>query len=144
MQYYVWVCIKTCVLFFFCDSLAWNICLKFNMALMKCQNNQFWNFEQYQTHKHAETRMNKMLIWIQNTFVFVNGLHFLCGSCVLFTESTSTDFIKFFFKTGSHGNIHTFKNYFTAVFLVFSNKRYPNRPKVFPFPPFVSHSRHHL
>ena len=30
---------------------------------------------------------------------------------------------KFFFKTESHGTIHTFKNYFTTVFSVFNNKR---------------------
>ena len=34
---------------------------------------------------------------------------------------------KFFFKTGSYGTIHTFKNHFVTMFLVFSNKRYPNR-----------------
>ena len=32
------------------------------------------------------------------------------------------------FKIGSHGTINTFKNYFITVFLVFSNKRYLNRP----------------
>ena len=37
------------------------------------------------------------------------------------------------FKTGSHGTIHTFKNYFTTVFLVFSNKRYPNSPQKLSF-----------
>ena len=34
-------------------------------------------------------------------------------------------------KNGSHGTIHTFKNYFITMFLVFSfqqNKLYPNRP----------------
>ena len=31
-------------------------------------------------------------------------------------------------KIGSHDTIHTFKNYFTTILLVFSNKRYPNRP----------------
>ena len=46
------------------------------------------------------------------------------------TGSTSIDFGKFFFKTGSHGTIHIFKNYFTTVFLVFSNNRYLNRPYV--------------
>ena len=53
---------------------------------------------------------------------------FLCGSHALFTGPTSMDFNKFFFKTGSHGTIHIFKNYFATVFLVFSNKRYPKRP----------------
>ena len=69
-----------------------------------------------------------VLVWIQNAFVFVNGLCFLCGSHALFTRPASTDFSKFFFKTGSHGTIHTFKNNFAIVFSVFNNKRYPNRP----------------
>ena len=41
-------------------------------------------------------------------------------------------------KNGSHGTIHTFKNYFATVFSVFSfqfqqNKFYPNRPLVSGF-----------
>ena len=48
--------------------------------------------------------------------------------CVLFTGLVSTNFSKFFFKTRSHGIIHTFKNYFVIVFLVFNDKWYPNRP----------------
>ena len=40
-------------------------------------------------------------------------------------------FNKTFIKNGSHGTIHTFKNYFATMFLVFSNKRYPNRPLMF-------------
>ena len=51
---------------------------------------------------------------------------FLCGSRALFTKPASTYFSKFFFKTGSHDNIHTFKNYFTTMFSVFNNKQYPN------------------
>ena len=35
-------------------------------------------------------------------------------------------FIKNNFKTESHDTIHIFKIYFVTVFLVFSNKRYPN------------------
>ena len=50
------------------------------------------------------------------------------GSCTLFTGPVSTFFSKKNFKTGSHGTIYTFKNYFAIVFWVFSNKRYPNRP----------------
>ena len=51
----------------------------------------------------------------------------LCGSHALFIGFASTDFNKFSFKIRSHDTIHTFKNYFTIVFSVFSNKRYPNR-----------------
>ena len=40
-------------------------------------------------------------------------------SHTLFTGFTSTEFCKINFKTGSHGTIHTFKNYFTKVFSVF-------------------------
>ena len=47
-------------------------------------------------------------------------LRFFCGSCALFMGPTSMDFSKFFFKTRSHGTIHTFKNYFATVFSVFS------------------------
>ena len=68
-----------------------------------------------------------MLVWIQNTFAFVNGLHFLCVSCVLFTRPSSTDFSKFLFKIESHSTIHTFKNYFATVFSIY-NKWYPIKP----------------
>ena len=37
-------------------------------------------------------------------------------------------FNKTFIKNGFHDTIHTFKNYFTTVFSVFSNKRYSNKP----------------
>ena len=40
-------------------------------------------------------------------------------------------FNNFFIKNGFHDTIHTFKNYFTIVFSVFSfqqNKSYPNGP----------------
>ena len=42
-------------------------------------------------------------------------------------EPASTEKRKYNFKTESYGIIHTFKNYFTTIFLVFSNKRYANR-----------------
>ena len=62
--------------------------------------------------------------------MFVNRLHFLCGSRALFTGPASTDSRKFFFKTGSHDIIHTFKNYFATVFSIFSNKRYPYKSEM--------------
>ena len=57
-------------------------------------------------------------------------LLFFCGSYILFMGPTSTDFSKFFFKTVSHNTIHTFKNYFATIFLIFNNKRYPNKLNV--------------
>ena len=55
-------------------------------------------------------------------------LRFFCGSRALSTGLTSTFFTKNNFKTGFHGIIHIFKNYFPTVFSVFNNKRYLNRP----------------
>ena len=60
-----------------------------------------------------------------------NGRHarlrfFVWVPCIVY-ETLSMDFNKFFFKIESHGTIHTFKNYFTTIFSVFSNKKYPNR-----------------
>ena len=52
---------------------------------------------------------------------------FFSGFRTLFIVPTSTFFNKNNFKTGSSGTFNTFKNYFTTVFLVFSNERYPNR-----------------
>ena len=50
-----------------------------------------------------------------------------CRFRVLFMRPTSLKFSNFNFKTGSHDTIYTFKNYFVIVFLVFNNKRYPNK-----------------
>ena len=61
-------------------------------------------------------------IWLKNS-----------GFRVLFTKPISTFFSqkkKKNFKTRSQYTIHTFKNYFTIMFLVFSNKWYPIRPLV--------------
>jgi len=44
-------------------------------------------------------------------------------------------FGKINFKIESHGTIYIFKNYFTIVFSVFSNKWYLNRPSV-SLPPY--------
>ena len=52
-----------------------------------------------------------------NAFVFVWGLHFLVGSCALFTGPAGTEKYKSSFKIGFHGIIYTFKNYFAIVFL---------------------------
>ena len=48
-------------------------------------------------------------------------------------DSQISLFSNFFIKIGFHGTIHTFKNYFATVFLVFNfqfqqNKFYPNKP----------------
>ena len=62
-------------------------------------------------------------------------LTFPSEQCIraLFTDPQISFFIKFFIKNGSYDTIHTFKNYFATVFLVFNfqiqqNKFYPNRP----------------
>ena len=60
-----------------------------------------------------------------------------CEQCTrtLFIDPQTSVFSNFFIKNDSYGTIHTFKNYFTTVFLVFSfqfqqNKFYPNGPMV--------------
>ena len=45
---------------------------------------------------------------------------FLYGYSVLFMGLANTFFSNFFFKIEFHGTIHTFKNYFTIVFSIFS------------------------
>ena len=45
------------------------------------------------------------------------GVH-TSGSHLLFTDPQISLFSNFFIKNGSHGTIHTFKNYFTTVFSV--------------------------
>ena len=67
-----------------------------------------------------------MYVWIALKIADVRVCVFLCGSCALFTRPVSTNFSKFFFKTGSHGTIYIFKNYFATVFSILINKRYPD------------------
>ena len=53
------------------------------------------------------------------------SVHCLC-------DPQTSLFSNFFIKNGSHGTIHTFKNYFATVFSVFNkNKLYPNNPLVY-------------
>ena len=47
---------------------------------------------------------------------FIAVAFFLVGLWALFMEPTSTEKYKSNFKTGSHGIIYTFKNYFVTVF----------------------------
>ena len=54
----------------------------------------------------------------------------------LFMDPQIPLFSNFFIKNESHDTIHTFKNYFATVFLVFSfqfqqNKFYPNGPVIY-------------
>ena len=48
--------------------------------------------------------------------------------CALFTDPQISLFSNFFIKNGSHGTIHTFKNYFAKMFSVSSFQLYPNGP----------------
>ena len=72
---------------------------------------------------------NTLQLSLDSTFLAI-CISFFYGSRALFTGSTSTNFSKFFFKIGSHGTIHIFKNYFATVFSVFRNKQYPNKPYI--------------
>ena len=57
---------------------------------------------------------------ITANFDFSNLFKPITAHHVLFTDPQISLFSNFFIKNGSHGIIHTFKNYFTIVFLVFS------------------------
>ena len=63
---------------------------------------------------------------------------FHCEQCTraLFIDPQISLFSNFFIKNGSHGTIHTFKNYFATMFSVFNfqfqqNKFYSNGPLVY-------------
>ena len=79
----------------------------------------------------AVARILVVYVWIPLKIILLYVLVFFCGSRALFTRLTSMDFSKNNFKTGSHGIIRTFKNYFTTMFSIFNNKRCPNRPLVY-------------
>ena len=74
-------------------------------------------------------------------FNFFSSLYFWLfstsvGPIHYFRDLQTSFFSNFFIKNGSHGTIHTFKNYFVTVFLVFSfqfqqNKFYPNGQLIF-------------
>ena len=72
---------------------------------------------------------DELTVWIQTQQCLCLCWRFLCGFRALFKRPSNMDFSKFFFKIESHVTIHTFKNYFVTVFLVFNNKRYPNKPE---------------
>ena len=57
---------------------------------------------------------NSRLVRFQHVCVLNNG------SRILFRGFTSTEFSKIFIKTGFYVIVHTFKNYFVSVFLVFN------------------------
>ena len=75
-----------------------------------------------------------VLCTVHRTHTTFNVHIFVCydtvsGSHILFMGLIN---LNFFIKNGSHGTIHTFKNYFATVFSVFSfsnNKFNLNRPK---------------
>ena len=77
------------------------------------------------------------IVCIWNAHFSAFGMHISVHSCILlknsgsralFKRPTSTFFNQKNFKTEFYGTIYTFKNYFATTFLVFNNKRYPNRP----------------
>ena len=56
------------------------------------------------------------------------SIHFLVG--LVHYSPASTFFSKNNFKIEPHSTIHSFKNYFTTIFSVFSKKQYPNIPLI--------------
>ena len=92
-------------------------------------------------HVHIYTHISFSLHWTFSHSIYALNIrldsvssvqhcafNIFCGSYALFTRFTNLFFFnKTFIKNGSHGTIHTFKNYFATLFSIFSNKRYPNR-----------------
>ena len=75
-------------------------------------------------------RMNCKIIWI---YCARDKNYCSCTLAALFIYCSSTIYVFKNIKTGSHGTIHTFKNYFTTVFSVFNfskNNFNPNGPLV--------------
>ena len=71
--------------------------------------------------------MNSKITWI---YYAGDNYHCLRTIAVLFMHCSSIFHALKNIKNGFHGTIHTFKNYFATIFLVFSfskNKLYPNR-----------------
>ena len=74
------------------------------------------------------------LVWVWKAFcAFPSRCIFLVSHVHCLKDPQVLFFSKNNFKTRSHNTIHTFKNYFTTVFLIFSNKQYPNRPLILLF-----------
>ena len=88
----------------------------------------------WETHKthfpNSRFISHLVYVWIALKRKKTCALRFFFGFRALFMGPASTDFNKFFFKTGSHSTILTFKNYFVIVFSVFSNKQYSNKSLV--------------
>ena len=61
-----------------------------------------------------------LFLFLFNLFLFFIFYCFFSRSCVLFTRPISLFFNKIFIKNRSYGTIHTFKNYFTIMFSIFS------------------------
>ena len=75
--------------------------------------------------------------WIAASVRFQH-LRFWLGPTALFTTQPKLQKYAYQCIFGSHGTIHTFKNYFATVFLTINfqflaNNRYPNTPLMFKF-----------
>ena len=71
-----------------------------------------------------------MWVWIALRTCVSTFCWKMVGPTALFTDPQKSSKYKFQYKFGSHGTIYIFKNYCATVFSVFSNKRYPNIPRV--------------
>ena len=67
--------------------------------------------------KTLGSEVYQSFVWIALKTGEVCNWTFFLGSHVLFIEPVSTKFNKFCFKIRSYGTVHTFKNYFTLIFL---------------------------
>ena len=72
-------------------------------------------------YKHVTSKiLYQVYVWIALKRKKICVWRFFCGSYTLFTGPANTESDKINFKIGSHGTIHTFKNYFATLFSTIS------------------------
>ena len=91
--------------------------IKKNISLIYDQKNSGSESSGQKKKKTLGSEVYQSFVWIALKTGEVCNWTFFFGSHVLFIEPVSTKFNKFCFKIRSCGTVHTFKNYFTLIFL---------------------------
>ena len=87
----------------------------------------------YFTKKKKKKNQYLVSIWMLLKFFWWCVWPFFVSPVHCSRDPQVINLCKFFFKIGFHDTIHTFKNYFVTIFLVFSNKRYLNKLLMFKY-----------
>ena len=119
-QHHMWLyfCHNQWFLYFFHSFKNWTG--QFNREL---DNNLVWL-----CLKTRNVRKSRFSLHLWSMFYAFPNESIFSISLVYYSQNPQVPlFSNFFFKTESHGTIHIFKNYFAAIFSIFSNKKYPKR-----------------